>query len=154
MSDTSSAPRWRDDSGSALLEAGLVLPFLIALMLGIYDFGRGYETLSTAQKSMQVATRYLSQLPKSAICGWGGTRAKNLAVYGNIAGTGNPLISNWTTSSLTVTVPTTATCANSTVTTIPIIEMTASVPYRPILMAAFGSTWTFAVKRQERWIGQ
>ena len=105
MSNTSSSWSWKDDSGSALLEAGLVLPFLIALMIGIYDFGRGYETLSTAQKSMQVATRYLSLLPKSAICGWGGNRAKNLAVYGNVDGAGQRLLPGWSLSGIRLIAP-------------------------------------------------
>lgn len=40
---------WQDRSGNPLIELGLVAPFLVALILGLIDFGRGtYANMSLA----------------------------------------------------------------------------------------------------------
>src|SRR5215470_17006838 len=91
----------RCSSGTAALEAALVMPVAILLMAGGVEFGRVYSVASTADKSMRDAARYLARMPcdgglagvctsAAAICGWGLTNAKNLAVYGNVLGSGNP----------------------------------------------------------------
>src|SRR5690242_2256134 len=85
----------RCTSGTALVETALIMPLAIILMVGVVDFGRVFMTRATAQKSMRDGARYLTLLPASAVCGWGLTNAKNLAVYGNLAGTGTPLVTGW-----------------------------------------------------------
>lgn len=139
------------ESGVSLVEAALVLPVLIPLMFGLYDFARAFETLATARKSIQTASRYLATLPKSGVCGWGLTRARNLAVYGNIAGSG-PVLSS--IQNIQLALPTTSTCTNTSISSIPKIELTADVPFSPLILSAFGNTWTFTINREERWIGQ
>lgn len=147
--------RFRDnESGTSLIEAALVLPILIPLMLGVYDFAQAFSTLATANKSIQAAARYLAILPKTTICSWGLTRAQKLAVYGNIGGTGPKVIPDWNVGDITLDAPTTTTCNDATVSTIPIVEISADVPFKPIIFSAFGTSWTFSVSRQERWIGQ
>jgi Flp pilus assembly protein TadG len=154
----------RCTSGSATLEAALVMPLAIALMAGGVEFGRVYSAASTADKSMRAAARYLARIPCAtvspagictaapAICDWGLTNAKNLAVYGNLAGTGNALIASWSTSSVTLTLP--SDCGalpNPT-----IIQLTATVPFTAIMLSAVGlsNTITMNVQHEERWIGE
>jgi hypothetical protein len=142
----------RCESGSALVEATLVLPIAIALMAGAVDFGRAFVTLSTAEKALRDAGRYLTMLPSSAVCGWGLTDAENLAVYGNIAGTGSPIITGWSTSAISLAQPTPDCSSLSTST---IIQLTATVPYTPLMLSAVGiNSLSMNAQHEERWIGQ
>jgi hypothetical protein len=86
----------KKQSGVALVEFALILPFLLLLTFTVTEFGRAMYQYNTLTKSVRDAARYLSmQTPDSqmtpaqqvAIYG----AAKNLVVYGNTAGTGNPL---------------------------------------------------------------
>src|SRR5262245_31701514 len=97
----------RCTSGSALVESTLVVPVAISLMIGMVGFGEGFRTWATASKSVRDAARYLGNLSFLAVTDSGGnwvgcpawavTDAKNLAVYGNITGSGSPLVPNWQT---------------------------------------------------------
>src|SRR5438132_4415015 len=97
----------RCSSGSALVESTLVMPIAISLLFGGLDFGWGFTTWATGQKSVRDASRYLGNLPGSIVSttgtpptwsgcpSWAVTNAKNLAVYGNIAGSGSALVTGW-----------------------------------------------------------
>jgi Flp pilus assembly protein TadG len=142
----------RCTSGAAALEAAFVMPVAISLMAGGVEFGRIYSTASTADKSMRSAARYLARVPQSHVCDWGLTNAKNLAVYGNIAGTGNPLITGWSTTNVTLQQP--SDCA--TLSTTPVIQLTATVPFTSIMLSAvrLSNSITMNVQHEERWIGE
>lgn len=139
----------RCTSGTAALEAAIVLPVAISLMVGGVEFGRLFSAYGTAEKSTRDAARYLARVPKAHVCDWGLTNAQNLAVYGNIAGTGPALILGWTTGTVTLNG---IDCANPS-----IIDLRAAVPYTEgIMWAVIGlaNAWTIGVKHQERWIGE
>jgi Flp pilus assembly protein TadG len=73
--------------GVAIVEFALVLPFLLLLTFITTEYGRAIWQYNTVTKSVRDAARYLStQQPGTHI-----TQARNLAVYGNLAGTGTPL---------------------------------------------------------------
>jgi Flp pilus assembly protein TadG len=73
--------------GVAIVEFALILPFLLLLTFLTTEFGRAIWQYNTLTKSVRDAARYLSvQTPGTHI-----TEARNLMVYGNPAGTGNPL---------------------------------------------------------------
>ncbi|MES2784560.1 MAG: TadE family protein [Pseudomonadota bacterium] len=73
--------------GVALVEFALVLPFLLLLSMIAIEFGRAIWQYNTLTKSVRDSARYLSlQTPGTKL-----TQAKNLAVYGNLGGTGAPL---------------------------------------------------------------
>ena len=77
----------KKQKGVAIVEFALVLPFLLLLTFITTEFGRAIWEYNTLTKSVRDASRYLSlQTPGTNI-----TQARNLMVYGNIAGTGNPL---------------------------------------------------------------
>jgi Flp pilus assembly protein TadG len=140
-------------SGSALMEMTLIIPVTISLMVGAVDFAMALATLATGGKSVHDAARYLASLPATAVCGgtpWGVTNAKKLAVYGNTAGTGNPLISGWSTTNVTVTY--TSGCTSSPLQAFN-ITVTASIPYSSIIVAGFlpmiASTYTMSATHQE-----
>ena len=81
------------------MEATLYMPIAIFLMVGGVDFGMAFSAHATVGKSVRDAARYLGSLPTwptpVACNGWAILNAQNLAVYGNIAGTGSPLIPGW-----------------------------------------------------------
>lgn len=145
----------RDRSGTSFLEAAIILPVVLLIIGGIYDFGRAAATMSAAQKSLRGAVRYLSLLPSGLVCStWGVTNAKNLALYGSTtAGTaGSELIKGWTASDISLDLPTS--CSNNAAVTT--IRMSASVPYNSLMWGILGlpGSITMNVEHEERWIGQ
>lgn len=82
--------------GAAITEFALVLPFLLILTFITTEFGRALYEYNTLTKAVRSAARYLSvRSPQSNI-----TQAKNLVVYGNTTGNGNPLIAGLTVSNV------------------------------------------------------
>lgn len=143
-------------SGSVLVEMTIIVPLAISLMAGGVDFGLAISQHSTIAKSVRDAGRYLGTLPPSAVCGWGASKAQNLAVYGNLAGSGNPLIAGWQKNGVNnnVTITTDpANCASVQQT----IIVTANVPYNSIILAAFlpiQNIYTLTAQHEEPSIGQ
>jgi Flp pilus assembly protein TadG len=79
-------------SGVAIIEFALILPFLLLLTFTVTEFGRAIMQYDTLTKSVRQAARYLAmQTPGTKI-----TEAKNLVVYGNTAGTGSPMLTGLT----------------------------------------------------------
>jgi Flp pilus assembly protein TadG len=145
----------QEQSGAVFVETALVLSLLIFTMVGIVDFAFAYSRLTTAQKSLKNATRYLATLPRDALCGtpqWGLSNAQNLAVYGQLtASPGRELIPDWTTARVTLDA---STCAAATLT---VIRLNADFDYNAIMWQAIpglpGSI-TLTASHEERWIGE
>ena len=74
--------------GAALVELALILPMLLLLIFITTEFGRAMFEYNAITKSTRDAVRYLTfQTPDTKI-----TEARNLIVYGNPGGSGNPLV--------------------------------------------------------------
>jgi Flp pilus assembly protein TadG len=79
--------------GTAIVEFALVIPLLVLLTFIAIELGRALMEYNTVAKSVRDAARYLSiQLPGTKF-----TEARNLVVYGNIAGSGSPLLASLNT---------------------------------------------------------
>lgn len=89
----------RSERGTQLVELAIVLPVMLALFGAAAEFGRFFYTYATISKATRSAARYLTVEPL------GGTeeKAANLVVYGNTAGTGDPLVEGLTTAHVGVT---------------------------------------------------
>ena len=84
------------------MEFALILPLLLLLTMITTEFGRAIYQYNTIVKSLRNATRYLSlQTPNTKI-----TEAKNLVVFGNIAGTGPFLVPGLTVAQVSTIPPT------------------------------------------------
>jgi Flp pilus assembly protein TadG len=120
--------------GVALVEFALILPFLLLLTFLATEFGRAMYQYEALTKSARDAARYLTtQLPGTQI-----TEAKNLAVYGNLAGTGTPLVPGLTLSN--VPDPTWQTAGSSPL--INTVRVTISgYTFKPLFSGAFGATF-------------
>lgn len=81
--------------GSSIVEFAIMLPLLILLVVMVSEFGIMFYRLNAVTKSVQIAARYLSDVSVNySNTSTDKTNAKNLAVYGNVAGTGTPVVPN------------------------------------------------------------
>jgi len=74
--------------GVALIEFALILPMVLILTMITTEIGRAYHRYNTLAKSVREAARYLSVRAQGVDV----PKAKNIIVYGNSAGTGQPVI--------------------------------------------------------------
>ena len=90
-----------DERGVQLLELAIVLPIMLVLFGAVAEFGRYFYEYTTVAKAARVGTRYLAS--KSVESGVSyQANAKNLVVYGNIGGTGSPVLPGLTTANVDV----------------------------------------------------
>lgn len=75
------------EQGVALVEFALVLPIMLMMTCIATEFGRAYYQYNTITKSVRQAVRYLTVRPPGVDI----DKAKNIAVFGNPSGTGDPL---------------------------------------------------------------
>ncbi|HSL54765.1 MAG TPA: TadE/TadG family type IV pilus assembly protein [Pyrinomonadaceae bacterium] len=90
----------RDERGVQLVEAAIVVPIFLMLFAATAEFGRYFYEYTTLAKGAQVGARYLSSAPTEAA---EDTKAKNLVVYGNEAGSGTPILPGLSTSQVVIT---------------------------------------------------
>lgn len=126
----------RDDRGAVLVEATLILPMVLLLMLGVVEFGRIYQGHHVIEKGLRDAARFLAHVAASCP---GGTitnaadaaTAKNLALTGQPSG-GSPRLPYWTdpgTVTVAVSCLDNSGAALAGPSFIPTINVSASVPY-------------------------
>lgn len=139
-------------SGASLVEAAVVLPILLIIVGGVFDFGRAFSLLADAQRDLRTATRFLATLPAPAVCGWGLIQARNLAVFGNIQGTGTAHLSGWTTSDIIRELP--VDCSKTT--DLGTIKLSAKIRFQALVWKSVGlpGDLTLSVEHEERWIGE
>ncbi len=90
----------RNEQGVQLVEVAIVVPILLLLFGATAEFGRYFYEYTTAAKAARVGTRYLTSATVKAS---EDTKAKNLVVYGNAAGTGAPVLTGLNTSHVVIT---------------------------------------------------
>ena len=90
-----------DERGTQLVEVAIVIPILLVLFGAVAEFGRYFYEYTTAAKAARVGARFLAS--KSVNSGTNyELQAKNLVVYGNIGGTGNPVLPGMTIANVDV----------------------------------------------------
>jgi Flp pilus assembly protein TadG len=115
--------------GVAAIEMAIALPVLLLLLMGTAELGRAFYQYNTLTQSLRGAVRYLAD---TAVEGTTGLieladakqlEVKNLVVYANAAGSGDPILSGLD-------------IANVTVSAIDIdhIQVNASYNYQPIFV--------------------
>lgn len=90
----------RCERGTQLVELSIVLPVLALLLATTAEFGRFFQTYTTLQKATRSASRFLTTAPAN---GSDDAQAKNLVVYGNTEGAGDPLVRGLTADHVTIT---------------------------------------------------
>ena len=90
----------RCERGTQMVELAIVLPVLCLMLATTAEFGRFFHTYTTLTKATRSAARYLSTAPGN---GADDDKAKNLVVYGNTEGEGNPVIQGLSTADVLIT---------------------------------------------------
>ena len=90
----------RNERGVQLVELAIVIPLIALLLAAVTEFGRYFYEYTTLSKGARIATRYLVTARTNGI---DDPAAKNLVVYGNLAGTGNPILSGLSTANVQIT---------------------------------------------------
>jgi Flp pilus assembly protein TadG len=137
----------RCSSGNALIEMTIVVPVAISLTAGGVDFGMALTTQATAGKSVRDAARYLGSL-RASECNGQIANAQNIAVYGNLTGTGNALVPNWNANG--------GANNNVSITCGSTIVVSAKIPYDSIIFTSFlpiSSTLTLSTQHEEPQLG-
>jgi Flp pilus assembly protein TadG len=132
----------RDPSGSLTVEFIAVTPMLlIALIFGI-DYGRELWAYDTVVRDLRSAVRYLQRAELDCSnTDSAQTNAKNLAQYGNTAGSGSKHFP-WNNGTATFTIDNTSTFSVSNYNVSgTLVTMTANVPVN-LLGSQFGTFFT------------
>jgi Flp pilus assembly protein TadG len=86
--------------GVALLELAIAMSVLLAITFGITEYGRAIYQYDILAKAVRDAARFLSVRDATDVAAK--TQAKCLAVYGNPACTGAPLVPGLTTAMVSI----------------------------------------------------
>lgn len=94
-----------------MVEFVLVIPLVLLLIIGTAQVGRGFNTYNALTKTLRDGSRYAAEVARTAGGSTGNlsisaaTRAQiqNLVVFGNTAGTGQPVLPGLTVGNVTVT---------------------------------------------------
>lgn len=118
----------RRSRGIAAVEFVIAVPVLLLLALAAGELGRAFVHYDTLSYSIRNSVRFLSE---NALAGTSGvvnissqvaTQTRNLAVYGNVGGTGESVLPGFTTSQVEV-----VNAGNNNV------EVRAAYPYQPMI---------------------
>lgn len=88
-----------DERGTQLVELAIVLPILLVMFGAVAEFGRFFYTYQTLAKATRAGTRFLTNEPAN---GASDERARNLVVYGNTEGEGEPVVAGLSASHVRV----------------------------------------------------
>ena len=89
----------RNERGIQLVELAIVIPLLILLFAAAAEFGRYFQEHTTLAKGTRIAVRYLAT---ADTFGGDDLTAKKLVVYGNLAGTGSPIVPGLTVANVDI----------------------------------------------------
>ncbi|WP_287284202.1 TadE/TadG family type IV pilus assembly protein [Mesorhizobium sp.] len=99
----------RDHRGTALVETALILPLMVPLTAGVFEFGNLIHQKLLMEAGLSDAARFAARCNTQLYANAGlvidcDDIATNIAVFGNAAGTGSARISGWQKADVTVTV--------------------------------------------------
>lgn len=152
------------ERGAVLVEAALVVPVLLAIGLGVFEFGNAFYQYHLMSNAVRDAARYASGVTDiDAVCTNGSATQnaiKDIALRtGKDPATGNQ-IKIWPGGRNNITVTCTAGVSNSTQyyrgpATIRSVTVAAAAPYQSLGLLGFFklSTPTLTVYHQERLLG-
>jgi Flp pilus assembly protein TadG len=128
--------RRQSQSGLAMVEFALSVPVLLLLMFGTFEFGHFLIQYSTLNDAVRNASRYVAgkalggstdTLLTGAAWSSLATQGTNLAIFGNIAGTGAPVLPSLNAANIIKVTPDVVD---------KYITVTAAYPYQPLFGAA------------------
>lgn len=110
----------RDHRGTALVETALILPLMVPLSAGVFEFGNLIHDKLLMEAGLSDGARFAARCNTKMYSDAGlaidcADIATNIAVFGNAAGTGSARIKGWQKTDVTVTIAATADCHDAVV---------------------------------------
>ncbi|RWK58041.1 MAG: pilus assembly protein [Mesorhizobium sp.] len=111
----------RDHRGTALVETALILPLMVPLTAGVFEFGNLIHKKLLMEAGLSDAARFAARCNSQLYTNAGlaaincADIATNIAVFGNAAGTGNARIAGWPKANVTVTIAAPGSCHDAVV---------------------------------------
>lgn len=150
-----------DQRGAALVEVALVVPFMLLLSAGVFEFSNILNTRLLLEAGVEDGARYMARCSDSD---WNNcvTLGTNLAVNGAVTG-GSARVLGWTTTQVSVTTTSTPAIDQATGTelylsntsNVYVVQVSTSYPYSNLGLwgyLGFGAL-TLTVSHQERVFG-
>ncbi len=122
----------RDARGNAVVELALVLPLLLLLLAGMTEIGRAYYQANAVEKGLRAGALFAGRndFPLTAQVR---TMVTNLVKTGTLDGSGPFLVSGWAAVTAGLIIDDTLTFPIDATTTIPVVRVTATVPFDPLM---------------------
>lgn len=111
----------RDERGAVLVEMTLVAPLILVLSAGVFEFGNMMHQKLLMQAGVNDAARFAARCNGQMYTEYGlpaincADMARNIAVFGNPAGTGSPRVAGWAKTDVTVAIASPADCRDAVV---------------------------------------
>ena len=108
-----------DRRGTVLVEMSLVVPLVLFLSAGVFEFGNLIHDKLLMEAGLSDGARFAARCNSQLYTDAGLTAidcaglATNIAVFGNIAGTAPARVTGWTTAGVTITIADPTTCKNA-----------------------------------------
>ncbi len=133
----------RCQSGSPAVEFALVLPLFLLILVGIIELGSLLSEIVAVEKGLRAGAMIAARSPKLPLGGAGAltvAQVKNVAMYGNPSGSGNPRVEGWTDPATITITPRIETVNGLAVT---VFRLDATVPYTPVVPGLFDGFFFF-----------
>ncbi len=128
----------RNARGNAVVEFAFILPVLLLLLTGMTEIGRVYYQANAVEKSLRAGALFAGRnsFPLTAQVR---TMVTNLVKTGTLDGSGVYLVSGWADVGADLNIDDTLTFPVDATMTIPVVRLTATVPFDPLMpgMLAF-----------------
>jgi len=160
---------WRDAEGSVLIEATILTPMLLAVVLGVFEFSWIYFRQQSIEIGVRDAARYMSRIPITSSAtppdtnpcdqtdtnGTGAsfkTNAGNIALYGKTTSGGTQRVTGWT-GPVTITCQTTDNSTGTYADGATIYTITATTNFTDTALSFLGFSAPITITHKERFIG-
>lgn len=110
-----------DDRGAILVEMTLITPLMIMLSAGVFEFGNLIHQKLLIEAGLRDGARYGARCNSQMYTDYGFTaidcaaNAKNIALFGNIDGTGTVRVAGWSAADVTIEIANAAACKEAVV---------------------------------------
>lgn len=133
----------RCQSGSPAVEFALVLPLFLLILVGVVELGSLLSEIVAVEKGLRAGAMIAARSPTLPLGSAGAiteTQVKNVAMYGNPSGTGNPRVEGWTNPA-TITITPRIEIINGL--SVTVFRLDATVPYTPVVPGLFDGMFFF-----------
>lgn len=110
-----------EERGAILVEMTLITPLMITLAAGVFEFGNLIHQKFLIEAGLRDGARYAARCNSQMYTDYGlaaincAANAENIALHGNIAGSGAARVPGWSTANITIDIANIADCRDAVV---------------------------------------